>query len=218
MKTAFSSLRDGLLIKVCGMRDPQNIAEVAALQPDFLGFIFHAPSPRYIAELPKPIVKAVGPRKVGVFVNASSNEIVAIAHRNGLDDVQLHGNESPQQCELLQSCALGVIKAFRLGKTADLDALEAYEGACDAFLFDTKGKLAGGNGVKFDWGILENYHGKTPFFLSGGIGLADAEAILALQHPKLRGIDLNSGFELQPGLKNPQLLQEFLHKIQSSMP
>ncbi len=195
------------------MRDPQNIAEVGALQPDFMGFIFHAASPRYIAELPRQLDLPTTVGKVGVFVNAASKDVVAIAQHNHFDAVQLHGTETPYQCELLQNCGFGVFKAFSIEKAADLEALEGYRDVCDAFLFDTKGKLPGGNGVKFDWDILAHYEGTTPFFVSGGIGPTDAAAIRALQHPRLLGIDLNSGFESQPGLKNALLLQHFFKEI-----
>jgi phosphoribosylanthranilate isomerase len=214
MTMAFTRSTRSLLIKVCGMRDPQNIAEVGALRPDFMGFIFHPSSPRYIGELPRQLALPSTVSKVGVFVNAASKDVVAIAQHNRLDVVQLHGTETPYQCELLQNCGFGVFKAFSIDKGTDFGAMVAYQDVCDAFLFDTKGKLPGGNGVKFDWDILAQYHGSTPFFLSGGIQLGDAAAILDLQHPSLLGLDLNSGFESQPGLKNAPLLQQFLQQIQ----
>ena len=201
------------LIKVCGMREAENIREVEALGIDWLGLIFWPKSSRYVSERPDYLPRNA--KRVGVFVDEDTETIKQIADDYALDLIQLHGHESPEQISHLSPLTshLSIIKAFSIATTEDLEQIGAYEGLVDYFLFDTKGPSVGGNGVQFDWQVLAHYHGKTPFLLSGGIGPEDAERIRAFYHPQCIGIDLNSRFEISPGFKDVQKLKTFLQKI-----
>ena len=198
------------MIKVCGMREAENIREVEALGIDMMGFIFWPKSSRYVSERPEYLPKHV--KRVGVFVNEDPEQVKRLAADYRLDYIQLHGQESPEQISHLSPLTshLSIIKAFNIATAEDLLQTQPYEGVADLFLFDTKGKSVGGNGEKFDWDVLDAYHGSTPFLLSGGIGPDDAERVNAFHHPKCIGIDLNSRFELSPGLKDVNKLKEFL--------
>ena len=199
------------LVKVCGMRDAENIREVEALGIDLMGFIFYPKSSRYVSE--RPAYLPTRCKRVGVFVDASADDIIKKIQDFSLDIIQLHGNESPEQISHLLSLTshLSIIKAFNIASAADLAATAPYVGLVDYFLFDTKGPSVGGNGEKFDWSVLEAYHGDTHFLLSGGIGPDDAERILDYHHPKCIGIDLNSRFEIEPGIKDITKLKTFLN-------
>ena len=196
------------------MREAENIREVEALGIDMMGFIFWPKSSRYVSERPDYLPKHV--KRVGVFVNEDPEQVNRLAADYRLDYIQLHGQESPEQISHLSPLTshLSIIKAFNIATAEDLLQTQPYEGVADLFLFDTKGKSVGGNGEKFDWDVLDAYHGSTPFLLSGGIGPDDAERVNAFHHPKCIGIDLNSRFELSPGLKDVNKLKEFLKKIQ----
>ena len=185
------------MIKVCGMRDADNIQAVEQLGIDWMGMIFWPKSSRFVTDVPSYLPKQV--RRVGVFVDASLEDIRQHVSDYQLDLIQLHGKETPAFAEALKP--LSVIKAFNIADAEDLKQTKAYEGIVDYFLFDTKGKVVGGNGEKFDWSVLSSYHGETPFLLSGGIGPDDVEAIKSFRHPKCIGIDLNSRFEQAPALK-----------------
>ncbi|MES2810863.1 MAG: phosphoribosylanthranilate isomerase [Bacteroidota bacterium] len=190
-------------LKICGMKYPENIDEIAQLQPDYLGFIFYEKSERnFNGNLPK-IDKSI--QKVGVFVNATLEEILEKIKRYDLQLVQLHGNETPEFCDLLKYINTDIIKVFSVDDAFDFRTIYPYESVCDYFLFDTKGEKAGGNGTVFNWEILRNYQSKKPLFLSGGIGLGDLEKIKKLNVP-VYAIDVNSKFETKPGLKNTQQL------------
>ena len=202
------------LIKVCGMREAENIREVEALGIDLMGFIFWSKSSRYVSE--RPAYLPTRCKRVGVFVNEDTETIKKIVEDYALDYIQLHGSERPEYTQRLRSVygdSVDVIKAFNIATTEDLEATKTYEGIVDYFLFDTKGKSIGGNGEKFDWSVLEAYHGDTPFLLSGGIGPDDAERVRTFQHEKCIGIDLNSKFELSPALKDINKLQEFIKEL-----
>ncbi|MBC3844878.1 phosphoribosylanthranilate isomerase [Winogradskyella echinorum] len=196
-------------LKVCGMK--LNIAEVAKLQPDYLGFIFYENSPRNfedtIPELPKSI------KRVGVFVDESVEVIVAKIEKHKLDAIQLHGHESSETCRLLKSTKKDIIKVFSIKDEFDFSVLNDYEDVCDYYLFDTKGKLPGGNGYTFDWKVLKDYPSTKPYFLSGGIGLnnvKNVQSFLKRQESKYcYAIDVNSKFEIEPGLKDVELLKQF---------
>ncbi|MBN2788090.1 MAG: phosphoribosylanthranilate isomerase [Paludibacteraceae bacterium] len=205
-----------LLIKVCGMRNSQNIADLAKLNPDYMGFIFYAKSPRYAASLNKIVVSDLPAtiQKVGVFVNESIEKMHETALSYGLDVLQLHGNETTLQCIQLQEEGFTIIKAFPIAKANDFENTCNYESCCDYFLFDTKTTQKGGSGIKFDWELLKNYQGKTPFFLSGGIDLEDVETIKKIAHPKLYGLDINSKFETEPGLKDINKLKKFIKRLE----
>jgi len=217
-----------------------NTAEVAKLQPDYLGFIFYKNSPRdfndSIPELPKDI------NKVGVFVDEQVEVIVSQIEKYQLDAIQLHGHESPEICRLLKSyCHLErneeshneisqsmrslrqgkpieIIKVFSIKNEFDFSVLEKYDDVCDYFLFDTKGKLPGGNGYTFNWDVLKDYPSTKPYFLSGGIGLKSVKTIKAfIESPASKycyAIDVNSKFEIEPGLKNIEELEKFKHELQ----
>lgn len=197
------------------MKIPENIRAVAALQPNFMGFIFYPKSPRYAEPLDIATLNALPKsiKKIGVFVNEDLEDILTIATKYDLDGVQLHGTEMVEMCKELRKAGFIVIKAFPVAEAYNFKVTKAYEGTCDYFLFDTKTDAYGGSGVKFNWAMLNEYVGETPFLLSGGIAADDAEAILKIEHPKLAGIDLNSKFEVKPGLKNVELLSAFLKEI-----
>ena len=203
-------------IKVCGLKDPLNVRAIGELPIDYAGFIFVNTSPRNVDYSPVLMLamNQLPCKKVGVFVNAPTYFIKAKAELFNLDAIQLHGDESPYQIESL-SKDYEVIKVFSVDENFDFE-ISQYECA-DYFLFDTKGKKRGGNGTKFDWEILNNYNGQTPFFLSGGIGPEDGEEIIKLDHPKFAGIDVNSGFEIEPGLKNPELLKQFINTLKTKL-
>lgn len=202
-------------VKVCGMKYPSNILDVGALQPDLMGFIFYPKSPRYAEPLDIATLESL-PRnikKIGVFVNEDLDKILTIVFKYKLDGVQLHGAENKEICSRLRDAGLLVIKAFSIAEAYNFVLTKNYEGACDYFLFDTKTEAYGGSGLKFNWAILSEYTGETPFLLSGGIAADDAEAILKIEHPKFAGIDLNSKFETSPGLKNVEMLNVFLSEL-----
>jgi len=207
-------------LKVCGMNF--NILEVATLNPDYLGFIFWEPSKRFfegkLPELPPSI------KKVGVFVDATIEDVLEKIKTYGLDAVQLHGKESAAYCSVLKElnnelkqtlgvASLKIIKVFSIEDDFDFSILTPYEEVCDYYLFDTKGRLPGGNGYTFSWEVLENYPSTKPYFLSGGIGLEEMEKIKEFQlRPESKychAIDVNSKFESEPGLKDTDKLKEF---------
>lgn len=198
-----------MIIKTCGMRDADNIRAVSELRIDWMGFIFWAPSSRYVSE--KPTFLPTRQKRVGVFVDARIEEVKSKADEYALDLIQLHGSESPAFCEWLKANSRQqLIKAFNIATQEDLEQTRPYEGLVDYFLFDTKAKMVGGNGTQFDWSVLSAYQGNTPFLLSGGIGPDDAEKVRNFHHPQLAGIDLNSRFELSPALKDIEKLKQFI--------
>lgn len=205
-------------IKVCGMKDAENIKEVAALGPDYMGFIFYERSPRYCGGLAPAVVKSLreNVKPVMVSVDLTEDEIMKIVDRYGFGIVQLHGHETPELCFSLRSRGLKVVKAAGMRSAASLDILREYGGAVDAFLLDTLCVTKGGSGKKFDWSILEAYDLPEDFYLSGGIGPQDAEALKALNHPRFVGIDLNSRFETEPGVKDVELLRKFINEIKTA--
>lgn len=196
-------------LKVCGMRSPENIMALSQLAPDYMGFIFWEHSKRFVKAPTPDLPNSI--KKTGVFVHASSSFIKDIAMQHQLQALQLHGDESPDFCQKLKATGLEIIKAFAVGTDFDFSVLEAYESVCDYFLFDTKGELPGGNGSRFDWTLLRGYPTTKPFFLSGGIGPKDQGAIasiISLNLP-LYAIDINSKFEIEPGLKNIEVIKQF---------
>lgn len=201
-----------LKLKVCGMCDTQNIVRLVELEPDFIGFIFHELSPRFCLNVPEAKVPEKI-KKVGVFVNKSVDYILQKKEDFELDMAQLHGQESPEFCQKIEESGLPVIKAFNIKTDFDFAKLKAYEDACTLFLFDASGKNAGGNGIVFNWDLLQNYHGNKPFLLSGGITPELAEKIKNFFHPALYGIDINSGFETKPGLKNIEKIKAFKNEL-----
>lgn len=202
-----------MTVKVCGMREPDNIRAVEQLGADWLGFIFWPRSSRYVSERPAYLPQKA--KRVGVFVDADMEDVLQHIADYGLHIVQLHGKESPDYIQALRTAAPAtlVIKALNVATPADLEQTKAYEGLVDYFLFDTKGPSVGGNGTQFDWTVLDAYHDTTPFLLSGGIGPDDASRVSAFRHPRLAGIDLNSRFEQSPALKDVNLLRRFLSQL-----
>ncbi|WP_029905237.1 phosphoribosylanthranilate isomerase [Prevotella sp. 10(H)] len=201
-------------IKVCGMKNPDNIKELAKLPIDFMGMIFYEKSPRFANELTFDDVNILPPyiEKVGVFVNAGKDYIMEKVNKYNLDLVQLHGSESVELCKELNE-TIPVIKAFNVADASDFEQTKSYEEVCSYFLFDTKTPQHGGSGQKFDWQILDSYTGNRYFFLSGGISSEDIDDIKKIQHPKFYGIDLNSRFETEPGLKDIKRLQQFIKTL-----
>ncbi len=203
-------------IKVCGLRDQLNIEEVVKLKPDYIGFIFYPKSKRYIgAQIPHNIQTIIPStvQKVGVFVDELFSTLVEKYNTNALDMVQLHGRELPDYCEKLKKLNIRIIKAFGIAADFDFETVKDFEPYCDYFLFDTAADSHGGTGIKFDWKKLDQYTGDKPFFLSGGIQSADAEEIRKMTHNQLYAIDLNSRFELEPGLKDIPKLKSFIKQI-----
>lgn len=196
------------LIKVCGMREAENIRAVEALGIDMMGFIFYPKSPRFVDELPCYMPSQA--HRVGVFVNEEKQTVQTYADRYDLNYIQLHGQESPEYCKSLKANGAKLIKAFSIARSKDLQGIEAYDGICDYVLFDTKCEQYGGSGEQFDWEILKDYRGITPFLLSGGIHAFSAPALNVFQHPLLAGFDINSRFELRPGLKDVARIKAFL--------
>jgi phosphoribosylanthranilate isomerase len=216
-----SAVKVDLRIKVCGMKDLQNRQLLETLPIDILGFIFYPPSPRYIGNQPADLlakITSTGKEKAGVFVDESTRNILSITGKFELTHVQLHGDEKPEQCTELRKAGLKVIKVFRVNTGFIFSTTEPYTGVADYFLFDTRAEQPGGTGKKFNWQILESYQFDVPFFLSGGIGPEDAGAVAKLQHPMLYGLDLNSGFEDEPGKKNFEKLKVFLDAVHSPPP
>jgi len=195
------------------MKYPDNIIEVGALLPDYMGFIFWEKSARFFdGEIPQ-LDESI--KKVGVFVNESVENIIEKINKYNLQAIQLHGKESVEFCQDLKSKIddkIEIIKVFSVGDDFDFDDLKPFENVCDYFLFDTKGKLPGGNGTTFDWKILENYKSEKPFFLSGGIGVEEIPTLKNLKLP-IYAIDVNSRFEIEPGLKNKNLLYSFIQNL-----
>ena len=204
---------NGKLIKVCGMTDGDNIRAVESLGADLIGFIFYPGSPRFVRETPSYLPRRA--KRVGVFVDASRDEILRRHDTFRFDYIQLHGDESPEFCaQLREQEGLKVIKAFGIAEEAVRLTVAGYEGACDLFLFDTKTPGHGGSGKRFDWSIMDDYEEKTRFLLSGGIGLDTVDTLHDFIYPFLAGFDLNSRFETAPGLKDPDLLEIFLENLQ----
>ncbi len=194
------------------MRDRNNIIDLLSLSPDYIGFIFYNKSSRYMSN-PLSDISFGSTRKTGVFVNEPLHSLIKIAKEFRLDVIQLHGKESPEYCKILKEKDYEVIKAFSVDDDFNFDITLPYISSTDLFLFDAKGKQPGGNGVIFNWEKLKEYTYKHPFLLSGGISLKHGEIIKKLSYPFLAGIDVNSGFEIAPGLKDIKQLEIFINKI-----
>lgn len=198
------------------MREARNIAEVVALHPDYMGFIFYSKSPRYVGEdWDKAIINQVPEsiQRVGVFVNENIGFVLSSCNKYDIKTVQLHGNENPRYCSQLQRKGYTVFKAFQIDNNTALEDIKAYEGKCDLFLYDTKSEGLGGSGEKFNWNKLEELNDAGPFLLSGGISTEDAETIKGLSFPNLIGVDINSKFEITPALKDVNRLKGFIKAL-----
>ena len=201
-------------IKVCGITEMKQLQQLDGLDIDFAGLIFYKESPRYIGDkISKKDVKNADfdLKKVGVFVNPEMIDVLDAIDDYGLEVVQLHGDETPEMCEDLSS-EVEVIKAFRVTDGVDIDELVApYDAVCDYYLFDTGGlkETFGGTGKQFDWTILTKAKIEKPFFLSGGIAVDDAAKVKAFKHPDYFGVDINSRFEKEPGVKDMGMVLSF---------
>ncbi len=205
-------------LKVCGMQYSENIKELVQLEPDYLGFIFYDKSKRnYVGEIPALPNKI---KKTGVFVNETKEEVLRKLVKYDLQAIQLHGEESVDYCKELKETfqkQTEIIKVFSVGTSFDFEVLKKYDTVCDFYLFDTKGKEKGGNGITFNWGILKENKSQKPYFLSGGIGLDEVDKLKNfLQQDYAKNcvaIDVNSRFEIEPGLKNIEELKTFQQEI-----
>lgn len=200
-----------MIIKVCGMRETSNIQEVENLGVDWMGFIFYEKSKRFVSVRPEYLPIKV--KRIGVFVDCTIENILTKMEEFQLDGIQLHGSESPEYCQELRrriNRPILINKAFGIRTIDDLKQIDAYEGLCNYYLFDTKTESKGGSGQSFDWSILTHYQGETPFLLSGGIGLENEEELKSFHHKQLAGVDLNSKFEISPALKDTNKLDLFL--------
>jgi phosphoribosylanthranilate isomerase len=202
-----------MIIKVCGLRDPENIRRMETLDIDIMGFIYYPASPRYVGAGGAALRCAK--KKAGVFVNQMPETVREIAERDQLDIIQLHGSESPQTCEALRRQGYTVIKAFPIAAKEDFKPAGDYRHCADYLLFDTKSLRYGGSGIRFDWRLLDACEGDTPFLLSGGLTPDCAGEIRSLNHPAFAGVDLNSGFESSPAVKDVDSLKEFIRKIRN---
>jgi len=201
-------------VKICGMRDPQNIRDIALLKPDFMGFIFYPPSPRFLTTaegFPHESLENIC--TTGVFVNESITTIEKTAQRFRLKAVQLHGNETAAMCNSVQQLGVKVLKAVPVSTTEDFDQLERFSGSVDYIVLDTKTNQHGGSGAKFNWELLQYYTAEIPFLLGGGVDEQDAFILRHLNHPMLAGVDINSRFELSPGVKDTAKVKRFLEAI-----
>ena len=217
-----------MIVKVCGMTRPENVRQVANAGADWIGFIFHPSSSRYVEQAgieaahaavkaARDAAEAVRPIcSVCVFVNLTAHEMISKATEYGLDYLQLHGHESPGRCATLQKRGMVVIKALPIATEKDLRRAAGYEGCVDYLLFDTKSPSYGGSGKSFNWNILYDYYGDTPFLLSGGLNPQSLEALQKFRHPRWAGVDLNSGFELEAGIKNPVKLKQFITQLRKN--
>ena len=209
---------NGLKLKVCGMKFAANIAAIATLQPDYLGFIFYYKSPRFISDVSAELIKYIPSeiKTVGVFVDEDLEIVKKKVNLYQLKAVQLHGDESPQYCTELKTTFnnLEVIKAFGVSNDFDFAVLDSYAAVVDYFLFDTKTQAHGGSGKTFDWKILDDYKLDKPYFLSGGIDLEHAASIAGIEDSRLYALDINSRFEVEPGLKDTDKIKGFIKEME----
>lgn len=204
-----------MIVKVCGMREAENIRAVEQAGADWMGFIFFPRSARYVAN--RPTYLPARCKRVGVFVDESTRLILQKAKAFGLHYIQLHGKETPEQCRELKAEGLGVIKVCSISGESDLPHAACYEQACDYLLFDTACPGYGGSGKSFNWNVLHAYHGNTPFLLSGGINPGSLDELARFRHPRWAGIDLNSGFETAPACKDAASIHTFIKQIKQKI-
>ena len=203
-------------IKICGMRDAQNIKELLALNPDFIGFIFYPASKRYITinEYLNQNLDTGTTKRVGIFVNEDIKKVISIATQAELNYIQLHGDENIEYCEELKYLDFKIIKAFGIDEHFDFQILNAYEEVCDYFLFDTKTKDYGGSGITFDWNILNKYTLNKKIFLSGGLNIEHIKQIKELSFAdKIFALDFNSQLEFEAGLKDIKKCETLINAI-----
>lgn len=196
-------------IKICGLKHSDNIKDVAGLTPDYMGFICYAPSPRYATDLQEETLAALPATiyKTAVFVNEDAETITKLIDTYHFNAIQLHGNEGPEFCGSFRG-KVTVIKAFGVDGGFDFERLDQYAGSVDYFMFDTKTAQHGGSGQVFDWLLLDKYGLDIPFFLSGGLSMENIEEVKSINHPQFYGVDINSKFEIEPGLKDINKLKK----------
>jgi len=199
-----------MIVKVCGIKTQTNYSAVSELEIDMIGLNFYPHSKRFVGE---KLIDDILTQKqrVGVFVNETLEKVLKMAKLHDLDYIQLHGNESPSYCQTLKE-KHRIIMVFSIETETDLQKTKEYN-FCDYFLFDTKTPLYGGSGKKFDWKILDAYTDNVGFLIAGGIGPQDFKMINDIDHPQFKGIDINSKFEDAPGLKNIEMIKQFLKDI-----
>jgi phosphoribosylanthranilate isomerase len=210
-----------MMIKVCGMRDIENINQLQELDIDFMGIIRYSKSQRYVDDLQKEKVaqQTMNKGTVGVYVNETLENILQDFIPLQLDVIQLHGNEDPAFAKALLEIDIKIFKAFQITEDFNFDSLKEWEALAAQyigklfFLFDTATPNYGGSGKKFNWSIIDSYKGEVPFLLSGGISDKDADAIKELKHKMFLGVDLNSKFETEPGVKDIELIKTFIEKL-----
>lgn len=202
-----------MLIKVCGIKDHQNYTDLVAKGINWIGLNFYNKSKRYVCD-PSYFYKnnkAENTEHIGVFVNEEIENIKQIKEHYALDYIQLHGGEDVAFCKEVNTFSK-VIKVFSIGQEFDFESLSAFD-FCQMFLFDTQTPDFGGSGKKFDWTLIKQYKGDTPFLLAGGISLEDVNVIKSIKHPSFIGVDINSKFEDKPGFKNIGLVDNFKKEI-----
>lgn len=205
-----------LKIKICGMTEAANVAEISGLHPDYLGYIFYTRSLRYVGDKPDPAIFEIvppGTRKVAVFVNEYLERMIEITTKYGIDMIQLHGMEPPETCKTLKSHGISVIKVFPGDQISRRSLISEYERCSDFFLYDTPVKTYGGSGRKFDWKKLDELVSRKPFFLSGGIEQNDAAKLMSMKLEGFYAADINSRFEIEPGIKDPKLVSKFIREV-----
>lgn len=210
----------GLKIKVCGMRDPENIRAISSYAPDYMGFIFYNQSPRYVGDdFDKSVLESIPAsiEKVGVFVNEDMDKLVDIAEKYKLNHLQLHGDESVEYCQELKERGYKIMKAISINSDGDLNKSKLYSKITDYILFDTGGKNYGGSGMKFNWDVLKTYDQNTPFFLSGGLDLDDLNDLRIFRELGIHSLDINSRFEVEPGIKDLQKVQKAINRIKEEV-
>ena len=209
-----------VLIKVCGMRDVENLKDLVKLRPDMIGFIFYPDSPRFVDESAYEHITGIVPQeitKVGVFVNESIDRIQLITEKFQFQSIQLHGTEDPEVCNYFKELNYLIIKAFGIENVYDFKNLEPYLDSVDYFLLDSKSILKGGSGKKFNWNLLASYPFKVPYILSGGISSDDIPLLLKLiGNEACAGLDINSRFEKKPGLKDISLIKNFINTMKQN--
>lgn len=215
-----------MIIKVCGMRETDNVRNLTELNPDYVGFIFYLHSKRFVGDLHADATASVSSpsKKTGVFVNETMDAMADAVIQYDLDAVQLHGDESGEFCRTFRKFLhnmqtekrVEIIKAFGISEVFDFGQLDDYEDFVDYYLFDTQTPEHGGSGLAFEWSILENYQGKKPYFLSGGLSPDNIDAIKEIKDVRFYGVDLNSKFESEPGVKDIDKLREVFDRIRGS--
>ncbi len=200
-------------LKICGMKDPANITAVAELRPDYMGFIFYRDSPRYVGGNFSLPAAFPGVANVGVFVDDSTDEILYRLKFIKSRTAQLHGNETPSQCNELRRWGVTVIKVFSVDETFDFGRTKEYKRMANYFLFDTKGKLPGGNGTPFKWTRLKEYDQEVPFLLSGGLTPENVKDLSMLNGMNVHALDLNSGVEDSPGIKSIEKIKSVMSAL-----